>query len=74
MLGGLCPCTPPSGKNFCTRGEYFTMSNGIFNFNFLALVFSWIGHLSVSKINRQRSTRTFEDEGEGEGKYSSVYR
>ena len=50
------------------------MTNGIFNFNFLALVFSWIGHLSVSKINRQRSTRTFEDEGEGEGKYSSVYR
>jgi len=32
-------CTPPSGKNFCTRGEYFTMSNGVFNFNFLALVY-----------------------------------
>jgi len=42
MLGGLCPCTAPSGKDFCTRGEYFTMSNGIFNFNFLALVFSEI--------------------------------
>ena len=27
------------GKNFCTRGEYFNMSNGVFNFNFLALVF-----------------------------------
>jgi len=26
----------------CTRGEYFTMSNGVFNFNFLALVFSEI--------------------------------
>ena len=35
-------CTPPSGKKICTRGEYFTMSNGIFNFNFLALVFSEI--------------------------------
>jgi len=42
MLGGLCPCTAPSEKKFCTRGEYFTMSNGIFNFNFLALVFSEI--------------------------------
>jgi len=42
MLGGLCPCTAPSGKKICTRGEYFTMSNGIFNFNFLALVFSEI--------------------------------
>jgi len=38
----LCaPCTP-KGKNFCTRGEYFTMSNGVFNFNFLPLVFSEI--------------------------------
>ena len=25
-----------------TRGEYFTMTNGIFNLNFLALVFSEI--------------------------------
>jgi len=38
----VLPCTPPSGKNFCTRGAYFTMSSGIFNFNFLALVFSEI--------------------------------
>ena len=35
-------CTPPSGKKLCTRGEYFTMSNGVFNFNFVALVFSEI--------------------------------
>jgi len=35
----VLPCTPPSGKNVCTPGEYFTMSNGVFNFNFLALVF-----------------------------------
>ena len=34
-------CTPLAEK-FCTRGEYFTMSNGVFNFNFLALVFSEI--------------------------------
>ena len=35
-------CVPPSEKSFCTRGEYFTMSNGVFNFNFLARVFSEI--------------------------------
>ena len=35
-------CTPPNGKNFCTRGEHFTMSNGVFNLNLLALVFSEI--------------------------------
>ena len=32
----------PLGEKLCTRGEYFTMSNGVFNFNFLALVFSEI--------------------------------
>jgi len=32
----------PKWKNFCTRDEYFTMSNGVFNFNFLALVLSEI--------------------------------
>jgi len=31
------PCTPPEEK-CCTRGEYFTMSNDVFNFNFLPLV------------------------------------
>ena len=35
------PCTP-LGKIFYTRGECFTMSNGVFNFNFLGLVFSYI--------------------------------
>ena len=35
------PCKP-QWKNFCTRDEYFTMANGFFNFNFLALVFSEI--------------------------------
>jgi len=35
-------CTAPSGKFFGIRGEYFTMSNGVFNFNFLALVLSEI--------------------------------
>ena len=36
------PSTPPSGNCFCTRGEYVTMSNGVFNFNFLALLLSEI--------------------------------
>jgi len=36
------PSTTPSGNFFCTRGEYVTMSNGIFNFNFLALLLSQI--------------------------------
>ena len=36
------PPVPPNGKIFGTRGEYFAMSNGVFNFNFLALVFSEI--------------------------------
>jgi len=39
-LGG--PVMYPKWKNFCTRDEYFTMSNGVFNFNFLALVLSEI--------------------------------
>ena len=44
MIGGPVPPVPPLVENFCTRGEYFTMSNGVFNFNFLALalVFSEI--------------------------------
>ena len=46
---GFCaPCTPPSEKFFYTRGEYVTMSNGVFNFNFLAFVCSEI--LRVSQI------------------------
>ena len=36
------PVRPLAEKKFCIRGEYFTMSNGVFNFNFLALVFSEI--------------------------------
>ena len=40
--GGAVPTVRPLEKFFCTRGEYFTMSNGVFNFNFLALVFSEI--------------------------------
>jgi len=42
MLGGPVPPVRPLVENFCTRGEYFTMTNGVFNFNFLALVFSKI--------------------------------
>jgi len=38
---GGASCTPSAKKN-CTRSEYFTMSNGVFNFNFLALVVSKI--------------------------------
>ena len=37
----MSPCTPPSGI-FCTRGEYVNMSNGVFNFHFLALLLSGI--------------------------------
>ena len=29
-------------QNFCTRGEYVAMSNGVFNFNFLTLSISEI--------------------------------
>ena len=36
------PPVRPLGKKLCNRGEYFTMSNGVFNFDFLALVFSEI--------------------------------
>ena len=36
------PSTPPSGNFFCTPGEYVTMSNGVFNFNFLGLLLSEI--------------------------------
>jgi len=32
----------PEQQFFCTRGEYVTMSNGSFNFNFLALLLSEI--------------------------------
>ena len=42
MLGSPVPPVRPLAENFCTRGEYFTMSNEVFNFNFLALVFSEI--------------------------------
>ena len=36
------PSTPPSGIFFCTPGEYVSMSNGVFNFNFLALLLTEI--------------------------------
>ena len=42
MLGGPVPPVRPQLKFFCTQGEYFTMSNGVFNFNSLALVSSEI--------------------------------
>ena len=42
MLGGPVHPVRPYWKNFCTRGEYFTMSNGVFNFNFLAPLISEI--------------------------------
>ena len=35
------PCTPLV-EIFVPRGEYVTMSNGVFNFNFLALLHSEI--------------------------------
>jgi len=36
------PSTPPSGIFFCTPGEYVSMSNGVFNFNYLALLLTEI--------------------------------
>jgi len=36
------PLYAPERKIFSTQGEYVTMSNGIFNFNFLALLLSEI--------------------------------
>ena len=36
------PSTPPSGNFFCTPGEYVSMSNGVFNVNFLALLLTEI--------------------------------
>jgi len=36
------PPVRPLGEKFVYPSEYFTMSNGVFNFNFLALVFSEI--------------------------------
>jgi len=36
------PPVRPVAEIFCTRGEYVTMSNGVFNFNFLALLHSEI--------------------------------
>jgi len=44
-LGGHTPPgTPPSGEifYFFTQSEYFTISNGVFNFNILPLVVSEI--------------------------------
>jgi len=42
MLGSPVPPVRPLAENFCALDEYFTMSNGVFNFNFLALVLSEI--------------------------------
>ena len=42
MIGAPYPPVRPLVENFCTRGEYFTMSNDVFNFDFLALVLSEI--------------------------------
>ena len=36
----LCPPVRPQRNFFCTRGEYVTMYNGVFNLNFLALLLS----------------------------------
>jgi len=36
------PSSTPLAEFFCTRGEYVTISNGVFNFNFLALLLSEI--------------------------------
>ena len=42
MLGGPVPPVRPLVEKFLNPGEYLTMSNGVFNFNFIALVSSEI--------------------------------
>jgi len=42
MIGGPVPPCTPLVENFCTRGEYVTMSYGVFNVNFLSLLLSEI--------------------------------
>ena len=39
---GPAPPVRHLAQKFCTRSEYFTISNCVFNFNFLALVVSEI--------------------------------
>ena len=39
------PVRPLAETFFCSQGEYFTISNSIFNFNFLALVVSDISDI-----------------------------
>ena len=41
-LGALCPLYAPQRKFFQTPGQYVSMSNGVFNFNFLALLLTEI--------------------------------
>ena len=40
--GALCPLDAPQLRNFCTHSDYFTISNCVFNSNYLALVLSEI--------------------------------
>jgi len=41
-LGGPVPPVRSLAENICAGGEYVTMSNGVFNFNFLALLLTEI--------------------------------
>ena len=56
------PCAPlyaPERKIFYTQGVYVTMSNGVFNFNFLALLFSKIlGGVKIFGGNPPRNAMT----------------
>jgi len=36
--GPCVPSTPPELNHFYDQGRYFTISNGIFKFNFLAVI------------------------------------
>jgi len=42
-LGGTTPPGRPLAENVFTQSEYFTISNCVFNFNILALVFELLG-------------------------------
>jgi len=58
MLGGLCPCTAPSGKIFCTRGEYFVLFL-VSHFNVLFVPCGGLSWLPVSFLLHVKYTLSY---------------
>ena len=59
--GALRPLDATVPKNFYTQDEYFGISNGTFNFNFLALVVSEIlGGSEIYTRGRRTYSRTVD--------------